>query len=424
MSAVKYIGCLFGVILASCYYFPFELAAFPGVNSKMLMALVGLVILIFDGINKKFKEIDYGLIQLGLWALALSFVAFFACAVNNTHDYSFTTYIVSMSVWLCGAYCFVRYINYLYGDVDVQKVATYLSLACVMQCSLALLFNYYPELDQWSNQFFGGEAYMGVDAGERLHGIGCALDVAGFRFAAVLIMLMFLMYFKSKEHNNLMLFIYAAMFVFIAVIGNMISRSTTIGLSLSFVCLLLMGLKDSAGAKLLGKVTLLIVIIIPAIVVLYNSNEVFREDIRFGFEGFFSLVENGEWQTTSNDILKEMVVWPDNLQSWIIGDGYAANPTDKSIPSYDPYYLGPSFVGYYMNTDIGYCRFVLYFGLIGLAVFSAVLIQSAWICIKRFPDYKWMFAFILLLNFIGWIKVSTDLFMVFAPFICISRKEN
>lgn len=35
-----------------------------------------------------------------------------------------------------------------------------------------------------------GEAFMG-DAGNRIHGLGCALDVAGGRFAAVLLMIAF-----------------------------------------------------------------------------------------------------------------------------------------------------------------------------------------------------------------------------------------
>lgn len=35
-----------------------------------------------------------------------------------------------------------------------------------------------------------------------------------------------------------------------------------------------------------------------------------------------------------------MVVFPDNLKTWIIGDGYGANP------SYDPYYIGKVFMAF------------------------------------------------------------------------------
>lgn len=424
MTLFRCFGYATGVVLASCYYFPFALASFPVANSKMLMGVAGILILIVNKIKNEDKDIDKSLIQLGLWAIALSSVSFLTCTINNTHDYSFVEYFISMSVWLSGGYSLVKYIEVLHGDVNVQKVASYLAFACTIQCILALVFNYNPTLDNWSNSVFGGQAYMGVNTGERLHGIGCALDVAGFRFASVIIMLTFLMYIENKKNNNFRLYVYLLMFIFIVVVGNMISRSTIIGLILSLVCLLIMELKDNAGLGLIKKITLMVIFIIPVIVVLYNIDESFKADLRFGFEGFFSLVEKGEWQTNSNDILKNMVVLPDNLKTWIIGDGYAADPTDKSLSCFDPYYTGPSFQGFYMNTDVGYCRFIFYFGLIGLAIFSGVLIQAALICIKRFPAFKWMFALILLLNFIEWLKVSTDLFMVLAPFICIPKKEN
>ena len=35
-----------------------------------------------------------------------------------------------------------------------------------------------------------------------------------------------------------------------------------------------------------------------------------------------------------------------------------------------------------------------------------------------------MFFLILAVNMIGWLKVSTDIFLVFALFLCISKEEN
>lgn len=119
-----------------------------------------------------------------------------------------------------------------------------------------------------------------------------------------------------------------------------------------------------------------------------------------------------------------MWIWPDNAKTWLIGDGYAANPCDSSLPSYDPYYIGPTYHGFYMGTDIGYCRFVFFFGLIGLTCIIGLITEAALICINRFPHWKLMFWMILVLNFIEWMKVSTDLFMVFAIFLCIYPEEN
>ena len=86
--------------------------------------------------------------------------------------------------------------------------------------------------------------------------------------------------------------------------------------------------------------------------------------------------------------------------------------------------MGPNFPGFYMATDIGYLRFIFYFGLIGLVSFVVYFFKVTSICVARFNGYKDMFLLLLLFNFILWFKVSTDIFLVFALFLCVSREEN
>ena len=151
----------------------------------------------------------------------------------------------------------------------------------------------------------------------------------------------------------------------------------------------------------------------------YNTNIAFRENLRFGFEGFFSLVEEGKWDVHSNEILKNMYVFPDNLKTWIIGDGYFDNPN-----GIEPYYIGPTWHGYYQNTDVGYLRFIYYFGLAGLIAFILFMIKASKVCMNRFASYRSLFFVILLLNFIVWFKVSTDIFLVFALFLCLDKDDG
>lgn len=158
---------------------------------------------------------------------------------------------------------------------------------------------------------------------------------------------------------------------------------------------------------------------------LYNTDENFYTNIRFGFEGFFSLWETGKWQTSSNDILlNHMIVFPDNWMTWLIGDGYAANPADKTLSFFDPYYTGPIYHGYYKGTDIGYLRYIFYFGLVGTITFVLFMWRVACTCISRFKEYEILFLMILLINYIGWFKVSTDIFLVFALFLVLSREDE
>ena len=212
-------------------------------------------------------------------------------------------------------------------------------------------------------------------------------------------------------------------FINISLVGNMIARTTIVGVGLAVIYWIIAGIKDCTKAEseiyylwrwMLGIGAISLMIIIP----LYNVNPGFRENVRFAFEGFFSLAEKGVWHVDSNDILKNMYVFPDNLKTWIIGDGYIENP--KS----DPYYIGEMTGGYYMGTDVGYLRFIFYFGVLGLITFVYYFVALTKWCMRKFTNQQLLFLLFLLVNLVGWFKVATDVFLVFAPFLLISSEEN
>ena len=154
-------------------------------------------------------------------------------------------------------------------------------------------------------------------------------------------------------------------------------------------------------------------------VLFYNISPVFKYNLRFAFEGFFSLAEKGTWEVHSNEILKNMVVFPDEIKTWVIGNGYFDNPYDR-----EPYYTGVRWHGFYQNTDIGYLRFIFYFGVFGLITFMVYITKVALTCRKRLPETGVLFLMLLLLNFTIWCKVSTDIFLVFALFLCLPYKTE
>ena len=114
-----------------------------------------------------------------------------------------------------------------------------------------------------------------------------------------------------------------------------------------------------------------------------------------------------------------MYVFPDNIKTWIIGDGYFANPGDT-----DPYYVGPLGGAFYKSTDVGYLRFIFYFGVIGLFAFILYFFKCAQVCVSRFKREALMFWLILLVNYILWFKVATDIFIVFALFLCVVSDDT
>ena len=410
---MRYIGYLITLIVTSLYFFPFEFSFLPGVNTKMAMAVLGLVLFVYSCVNNRSIELSKEYICVFLLALLTSFWGIASTTYNSTSDYTYASYFVSMAVWLGGAYFVVQTISFIHGQANTELVCNYLIAVCVAQCGLALVIDQVPAVKAFVDSFLGGSGFMGKSE-SRLYGIGCSLDVAGTRFCAVLIMTAEMI--SRSKGRKLVLYVFS--FYFLTVVGNMIARTTTVGVVLAICYLLLRTFFISpnlgSGRKSWIIIGVCFVLTSVLIFILYDFSPVFKAYFRFAFEGFFSLAETGLWEVSSNDILKSMVVFPDNARTWLIGDGYFENPWGVDLN-----YIGPEYYGFYMQTDIGYLRFLFYFGICGLLTFIAYFIFVSRLCVKRLSDYKLLFVFIVVLNFILWFKVSTDIFLVFALFMCL-----
>jgi len=146
-------------------------------------------------------------------------------------------------------------------------------------------------------------------------------------------------------------------------------------------------------------VVLIVAVLVPLFAYLYVTNSVMHENLRFAFEGFFNCVETGHFQMDSVDKLNgTMWIWPQDETTWLIGTGLFGN--------------------WVYGTDIGYCRFILYCGLLGFSFFSLFFIHNAASFHRKFENVGLLALFMAALTFIIWIKVSTDIFQIYALLIC------
>lgn len=419
---IRLISVLLVGTIASMYFFPFEFVFLPGVNTKMALAGIGLVVLGVDLAKRRVGIIRRDILALSLIASIVSLICYVAVVYNNTNDYTYVSYIVSMWVWLGGAYTAVKCIKALHGYVTVKLVCNYLIGVCVAQCIVALLIDICEPVKIFVDSIVVGFDFVDIDElknGGRLYGIGASLDVAGGRFAAVLLMIA---YWVLRDIKNQVWYLLA--FMTIVVVGNMIGRTTTVGMLMSICYWVYKSIynktKEKNEIKKFWKTFIGVAFgFIPFVIFCYTSVPEMYGNIRFAFEGFFSLVEKGEWDVNSNRILQNMIVLPETAKTWVIGDGYFDNPYYG-----DPYYVGPRWGGYYMATDIGYLRFIFYMGMTGLIAFSYFFYKVGMNCMNRFPQHKMMFLMILVLHFVIWCKVSTDIFVVFALFLCLTNEGN
>lgn len=415
---IKIIGIILSVCLVSLFFFPVNLMGMPfTVNTKLLMAVVGIPVLIYNLSRSVKGKIGYEFIFAFGLACGVSLTTFLSVVLNDTQDYTYVTYVASMAVWSSAAYFVIKIIQGVHGYVNVKLIICYLMIMCTLQCLLALAIDMNTDVQQFVDRYYSDAPFFHEK--KRMYGFGCGLDVAGSRFSAVLVMIAYVLYRESKKNDWRSTALYMICFIIISVIGNMIGRTTTVGMILGLLVIAYSFCNKDVTAKYIKTIIGLISSFILIFVILYYSDTKWRDNIEFGFEGFFSLVEEGKWEVHSNEMLKEGFIYPDNMKTWLIGDGYFEEPIRT-----DPYYVGPVYYGYYKGTDSGYSRFLFYFGLIGLLMFSAFFVNIVRICSKTLFRYKYMFLGILLVNFIVWIKVSTDIYVTLAPFLCLGLMKD
>ena len=401
--------------MTSIFVFPFEFTFLPSVNTKLILSLIGIMLFLVQSARTRVLELDNGFIEIIFLALLVSLVCFFSVVYNHTNDFTYATYIISMFVWLFGAYAVVWCVREAYGYLSISLISNFIIASAVFQCISALLIEYIPSFSSWVDRVVLGVGFQKSFSdvkGERLYGIGAFLDVAGMRFSCILGILAVVSTHLKANAKAWVSYLYIACFIFIACIGNMMSRTTIVGVIIALAYWLWMSVMGNRQSfRMLRGLFILLLISVPIIIYIYNTNDAFYNKFRFGFEGFFNLFEEGEWRTSSNDKLQTMFILPDNLKTWIIGDGYFEDVHK------DPYYIGYDWLYFYMGTDVGYSRFIFYFGLVGLFAFSLFFIKCATYLMNVYPNYKIMFFIVLCINFIVWIKVSSDCFTLFALYL-------
>jgi len=394
-----------GLIL-SLYFFPIGFTFLPAsINTKMILAVIGLCLLAYDCVLK--REVMLSRVLLGATAMAtlFSLICLFAVDFNGTNDYSYASYLLTFCVWMAAAYAVCYVIRGIHKRLDIPLLTFYLAGVCLLQCILAILIDRVPELQVLVNRYVeqGQDFLLDIN---RLYGIGASLDNAGVRFGVVLILIAAVLSKSARvQYNKASVFFLVLAYFSIALIGNMISRTTSVGLFLSLAYLLLnTGLLTFVIQKKFYKFHLifggLLLLAVLVSIYLYQSDKNFYTDMRFAFEGFFNLVEKGEFRTSSTDKLNNVMwIWPQDLQTWIIGSGYFDN--------------------FYYSTDIGYCRFVLYCGLLGFVIFALFFVYNALVFAQIHKPYWDLFLLLLAYTFLVWIKVSTDIFFIYALFYCL-----
>lgn len=403
----KYLIGLVLIVVVSFYVFPISFTFLPhAINSKIMVGVFGIIAFIFDGIRK--KGITFSEPTIIGAVLASIFSVWCLFSITNTSNYNtiYADYIVSYATWLAGAYGVYAALNLVYEKVDLEIITRYLALVGVFQCITAVLIDNFGSFQSFVDRWMDLEQDF-LHRGNRMYGIGAALDPGGIRFAVILVMIAHQFSTEPKVRNNsLYQTTDLVAFAIITIIGSVISRTTTIGAALGIAYIIIALFRMRKGGFVTIRMVrrffwfiLVMIGIIIAAIYFYRNSETFKEYLRFGFEAFFNWVETGEFRTDSTDVLMErMWIWPQDLHTWVFGQG--------------------TFGIYENNTDIGYCNFTLYCGLVGMVIFSIFFLYCHFSMVSKYREFGIVACLLTALTFIVWIKVTTDIFFIDALLFC------
>ena len=206
-------------LMMSFYFHPTELRVLPGYNTKIMLAIFGVAILVFNIIRTKDYSLSKGLLYSFMIAGAFSFVNYISLIINESDDYSYANYPISALIWILGAYGAINFIRWTHSKITVELVVRYLAGGAAFHGILSQLIDRNDSIRNFVTSIF----YISDSMEEmnRLYSFGVGLDPAGVRFAVILIMIAGVLTLSKvvKKSIGLMIF-YFLCFAIISVLGH------------------------------------------------------------------------------------------------------------------------------------------------------------------------------------------------------------
>lgn len=414
--------CLFTLFFL--YAFSLQFVFVPaGLGTRAIFGVLGFVYIFvvkFDWIASLFSTkkllITKHQFRIILALFLFWAISFISNAVNGTSEKAFLTFPISMIMIFSSAFMIVDLTRKVYKRLTFEIVTNYLVSIVLIQVYIALAMFLIPELKQLTTIFLVTEGIlldeMFNEDGFRLIGLGVQFFGAGIINSITLLLIAVLL---KKNCNSWWRVIYL-IFAFLSIfgLGMMMARTTLVGAGMA-MGLLALGVKfRNAKSRNLRRIMITLVVFSGFFVALFGSlsidnKEMIKGASEYGFEMFVNYFETGSASTASSDHLKDMYdTYPTEIKTWVIGDGYYADPLNKAL--------------YYMNIDVGYLRLIFYCGLIGMVIFfyyQYSLLST--INANTNGEYKqfliFIFIFVMIANFKGFTDVTSlmALFMFFTP---------
>lgn len=301
--------------------------------------------------SEKFIGMLLAFIAMCAWIFAVS-------VVNGTRDFSFVKTWLHVFIQICIGilvYC------YLFGNSEARNIVNFIIVAFLIQSVIEWLGMLSPTV---KSLIYMTKSASTIRIANQYGGIrGLSLAGSSFFGLAVAFGLVYILFFSNYntlfgKHRIVKLFCF-----FLLLSGTFFAgRTGVVGLLLA--CIWGVARFVAGKSKIDGIFAVQVAVIVAVgfaaffIIAHYfkDANAVFKKIsylYNYVFEALISLFRGKGLSTTSTAELFGEMYFRVPIKTLLIGDGYYTDPVTGA---------------YYMNTDSGYMRVILYTGLPGLAI--------------------------------------------------------
>lgn len=394
------------------FFLPFN------VRTRFFLGIIGGGIFFLHYLSRlKIKKVIFYNI---LWLLAL-LIPFLATIIINDNIDSWGFRAV-LNVFVFFAAFLVVYLYKKIDFIDFEKIVKLIINIILLNIIIAILMFIVEPLKQFifrlQGQGTSAEDTIYYVSSFRLVGIGNFFFYQAGVFCAWGLVLV--TYFLKQKTTLRWLLIYLVIFIS----GIFFARTTFIGFLTSLLYYIYPDNMSKKEIVAFVKKTISVCFFFLLLIFCFN---VFLKDILLenndvkmltqAFELFINYSQSGKLESDSTNHLSEMYVYPDNLKTWILGDGR---------------FIAEDGMHYYKGTDVGYLRILFFMGLFGLLItyYQKIYLLYTTIKLKNYKllQYKhliyFLFLLTLILNFKGFTDLDIIIFIFFWYLLLVENKKK
>lgn len=406
----------FLIYLVTFFYIYSVNFQFIPVGTRVILGVAGFCLFFLSTVSGRkihcHKQYCYMIFSL----IILVPVSLVSVSYNATSDYEFLRYVISILVINFAAYFVFFIFNRYSSKPNFSSLVDVIINIVAIQSVISVFMFLFPWLGTFllslQNLSIGDIQKLNQVNEFRLIGFGTFFFGAGVihGFSLILASMRFREIINADKDS---VFILSCKFFLILAIGLMMSRTTIVGACIGLFYIAFSGEFNRINTqRILKKIKFFssFIFIILSFLLVLKTVPGFWKTIEpifdFVFEMAINYIDNNNAESESTNHLLTMYVFPENLKTWLIGDGIWNLPNGS----------------YYMDSDVGYVRLIFYFGILGLTLYF--LYHAILISISFELSFTIVIAiYFLLINLKGFTDL-TPLILLFTHYKIKKRKNN